>query len=759
MKPYSHTSRYNTHIFPLPLFYIPRRPASHSRRILQRYKRTLAIVQCANLCILALNSLFSNSYMFPQPERHIYTDSSTTTAIQYRLCASVFYHSRIHILAVSRVSISNTTNCHLDDGRSILVSKLYTYIYSFLSNSTFPPIPSSSPIYTNIHTNSHISHSLHTDVGVDECDIPMVLDSEGVALFYNQQLPVVKLIADRVSLPDNTLNQVDMLSLLPPSDTTLYSTPTQVCINYPIDGPIQNTNTQHKLRKPRAYADHSEYIKLLIRLTSLNMISYTNKPKCENGLFGIPKSDGSIRLIIDAKPANTRFIQPPKIELPTPTHIAHLVNNSNSPLYISKTDLSNFYHCIRLPTWIQPFFCLPPIYTNQLPIHIQSHIAQHIDIHTNTIIYPMCQTLPMGWSHSVYIAQHIHENILYSVNALRHQDNILHIRSPYISMRSIYHWLYIDDAGLISPDKSLIQSVHTHIQEAYKQAGLVVNMKKVVEPTQGDIDILGITMNGADGSMKVSPNICLTLIRDTLRLIERGVATGIELSRLISSWTWSILTRRPTLAILQHVYRFILKADKTTFILWPSVKRELYMLICITPLLSASLFKRFHSRVVAVDASMTGGAVVSAKMNDISNDFSNLWQCGYKLSYDILTTENNTKQYKLRTAPFDSSPYRTIATYKWLYEQHINELEMRTMLTAIKWCISYPSAMGKRVLLLTDSQVCYYSVRKGRSSSPRLLLLLRKIAALCLASGIVLHIVWVDSSSNPADLPSRIYSL
>ena len=108
--------------------------------------------------------------------------------------------------------------------------------------------------------------------------------------------------------------------------------------------------------------------------------------------------------------------------------------------------------------------------------------------------------------------------------------------------------------------------------------------------------------------------------------------------------------------------------------------------------------------------------------------------------------------------PFDTSPYRTIAAYRWLYNQHINELEMHTILTAIKWCISYPSVIDKRVLLLTDSQVCYYSTRKGRSSKPGMLLLLRKIAALCLASGIVLHVVWVDSSSNPADLPSRIYS-
>ena len=69
----------------------------------------------------------------------------------------------------------------------------------------------------------------------------------------------------------------------------------------------------------------------------------------------------------------------------------------------------------------------------------------------------------------------------------------------------------------------------------------------------------------------------------------------------------------------------------------------------------------------------------------------------------------------------------------------------------------YPSVMSTRVLLLTDSLVTLYTLWKGRSSSPDLLLALRKAQALVLAGGITLMIGWVPSILNPADEPSRRY--
>jgi hypothetical protein len=46
-------------------------------------------------------------------------------------------------------------------------------------------------------------------------------------------------------------------------------------------------------------------------------------------------------------------------------------------------------------------------------------------------------------------------------------------------------------------------------------------------------------------------------------------------------------------------------------------------------------------------------------------------------------------------------------------------------------------------------------VAKGRSSSRPLNALVRRVAALCFAGGLVLHCVFISTKHNPADWPSR----
>jgi peptidoglycan/LPS O-acetylase OafA/YrhL len=53
--------------------------------------------------------------------------------------------------------------------------------------------------------------------------------------------------------------------------------------------------------------------------------------------------------------------------------------------------------------------------------------------------------------------------------------------------------------------------------------------------------------------------------------------------------------------------------------------------------------------------------------------------------------------------------------------------------------------------------VTYYALWKGRCTSPQLLLLLRRVNALLLASGMLLLPGWLPSEINPADAPSRAY--
>ena len=104
----------------------------------------------------------------------------------------------------------------------------------------------------------------------------------------------------------------------------------------------------------------------------------------------------------------------------------------------------------------------------------------------------------------------------------------------------------------------------------------------------------------------------------------------------------------------------------------------------------------------------------------------------------------------------DGNVWRTIVSAPWrAADDHINVLELRAVSTAVRWALSSPASIRTRVLLLSDSTVCVFSLLKGRSSSPLLRPRLRGISALLLAAGVTLMPRWVPSALNPADGPSR----
>src|SRR5262249_26316860 len=152
---------------------------------------------------------------------------------------------------------------------------------------------------------------------------------------------------------------------------------------------------------PVAMVSYCEWVALVRRMIPLNMLTFTTAPKIVNGVFAVPKGPNSQRLIADLRPANSQMIPSPHVDLPRPDLLARLVPLDSGPLYVGKVDLDNFYHRIRIPGWLQPWFALPSVRAGDVGLGEQYG--------PETLVYPCCATLPMGWSHSVYVAQASHE--------------------------------------------------------------------------------------------------------------------------------------------------------------------------------------------------------------------------------------------------------------------------------------------------------------------------------------------------------------
>ena len=86
------------------------------------------------------------------------------------------------------------------------------------------------------------------------------------------------------------------------------------------------------------------------------------------------------------------------MSLPGPDLLARLRVQRGATVLVGKDDLDNFYHRLRLPRWMWKHFAMDPVRAGDVGRAEEFGGA-------DVLIYPCCTTLPMGWSHAVFLAQ------------------------------------------------------------------------------------------------------------------------------------------------------------------------------------------------------------------------------------------------------------------------------------------------------------------------------------------------------------------
>ena len=98
----------------------------------------------------------------------------------------------------------------------------------------------------------------------------------------------------------------------------------------------------------------------------------------------------------------------------------------------------------------------------------------------------------------------------------------------------------------------------------------------------------------------------------------------------------------------------------------------------------------------------------------------------------LLTTPSSQLFHRLRASvPSRLWRWRIVTGWRWTgNKEHINALELRAVLTSLKWRIQHRGQTGHRFLHLVDSLVVLHSLARGKSSSRKLRSTIARIIAL-----------------------------
>lgn len=169
----------------------------------------------------------------------------------------------------------------------------------------------------------------------------------------------------------------------------------------------------------------------------------------------------------------------------------------------------------------------------------------------------------------------------------------------------------------------------------------------------------------------------------------------------------------------------------------------------------------FMNFIAATDASTVygiGGTIADADIADIRSIARMACKSGGHVRLDESPTISDAlasrigPRYDLGLKLAD---FRVIFSVQMVAPGHINLEEAKALIHLVRWVLRCKRRFSHPLVVLIDSKVVIGGVTKGRSSSVQLNALIRKLAALCFAGNLILHCVFIPTSHNPADWPSR----
>ena len=164
--------------------------------------------------------------------------------------------------------------------------------------------------------------------------------------------------------------------------------------------------------------DRSKYLEFLRLLFDRGILSFSRHCRGRVGAFTVSKKDKIVdgvvkkrqRLVLDCRQTNLLFKPSPHTELGSLASLAELTLQPSQQLYISGADIQDCFYAVHIPETMMRYFCLEFDISSEEVRTVTGGSFSDV----GGPISPCINVLPMGFSWSFFLVQHIHQSAVTS---------------------------------------------------------------------------------------------------------------------------------------------------------------------------------------------------------------------------------------------------------------------------------------------------------------------------------------------------------
>ncbi|CAK0906248.1 unnamed protein product, partial [Prorocentrum cordatum] len=410
----------------------------------------------------------------------------------------------------------------------------------------------------------------------------------------------------RVSLPDYVLDAPSLAQMLPAEarifleeySTKMLLPPREAALIRELHGLPGCHTDPLLLQRPRSYA---KFVRRALRI-------------------GLKKDGERLRLIVDCRRSNALFRPPPGVDLLSGEGLGRIEvpvfkegDLSELRVVLGVGDVADCFHRMKLDGDIRRYFCWPPLLASATgETLIEGQAAGDSEM-----VWPMSQSLPMGFSWSLFFAQAANQSRLDRQPSLAKSLRLSDRGPPLVLRRgphseNLGHFMYVDNAGVLGLSDTAVRSALHEAQTDFDRDHLKFHE---VELHVGGGRTLGCHLDGARLCTRPTDERFATVRKGLRCLLRQRKVAGWQLEMVLGHMTFMALVRRELLSIFHAVYAFLTSSYHTFSVLWPTVREELECFLGLMVMLEARWDRDWMPFVYSSDASLYGYGVAEAEFD------------------------------------------------------------------------------------------------------------------------------------------------